>query len=190
MMVNGRINPDFGKAFPCKCVLQTFEERRRERLLKYCSLPDNADPRTFENYEVKPEYEGAYRAALDFLNGDVIFLTFAGPVNTGKTHLAIAICREFLDKGVPAKFFSCGFFLRELRRTFDKDAEYAYQDVFNRVCTIPLIVLDDLFEDRMTEWGIAEIEAVINARYISKLATIITTNKTFNEMGIISDRVS
>lgn len=191
---NGQFNPDYFKAVPCECLKQTFEERRRLALMKYCNLPDATDPKTFENYRIQTDIGDycakAYRAAIDLVGGEAKFLLLSGPVNFGKSHLAMAVCHEFIEAGTPAKFFPCGFFLRELKATFDRDATTKYHDVFNRACTVPLLVLDDLFEDKMTDWAVAELEALINARYLGKLATIFTTNKTMAEMNEISDRIT
>ena len=177
------INPRFGHVKPCVCRSQSFEEVRRASLIKFCDLPDVPDTKTFENYEVKPGLEDAYRAALELMSGRIIFLTYIGPVNTGKTHLAIAVCHECIDAGVPAKFYSCGAFLRELKATFDKDSVFRYPDIFNRACTVPLLVLDDFYQGKRTEWMESELESLVEARYLKKLPTVFTTNIPLGEMS-------
>ncbi len=189
--VTKQMNPDFGKAFPCICRRQSSEEKLKARMMKFCELPDGADPKTFGNYEVKPGFEEAYQAALDFVARGIIFLTYSSPVNYGKTHLATAVTHEFIDAGIPAKFYVCDLFLKDLKATFDDNpAGEPYHKLYERACTVPLLIIDDLFEGKVSEWGTGEIETLLNARYVKKLATLITTNKTMAEIETKSPRIT
>ena len=179
------MNPLFGKAFPCQCRRQSFEERRRAALMKYCDFPDDEKPRTFASYVLDTERgnEGALSAVIELVAGSAHFVTLAGPSNTGKTHLALAACHDYIDAGIPAKFYSCDLFLNDLKATFDRDANYKYQDVFNKACAVPLLVLDDFYQGKRTEWMESQLESIVNARYLKKMATIFTTNVPLSEMS-------
>lgn len=181
------MDPGFGRAVSCPCQRQTFEQRRRASLMKYCNLPDTDSPRTFDNYTIPPGSDEMLRAALDVVEGIAKFATFIGPVNTGKTHLASAICHEYIDNGIPAKFYSTGIFLRDLRETFDHDSVNKYHTVFDRACTVPLLVLDDFYQGKRTDWMTDELENLVNERYLAKLPTVFTTNVPLSEM---SERVA
>ena len=172
----GQINSDFGKAYPCPHRRQTLDEQRHYRLQKYCALPDGAQPKTFETYTIPPGNERAYAAALEIVSGAAAFLTLIGHTDLGKTHLAMAICHEYIFTGIPAKFLSCDMFLRELRSSFDGDSQVKYEETFNRACTVPLLVMDDFYQGKRTDWMEQELEGVVNARYLKRLATVFTTN--------------
>jgi len=180
---DGQLNNKFGKAFPCACQKQTREEKRRAALMKYCALPDDADNKTLANFDIKPENTEMVAAATEVIAGKVIFLTLSGVVNTGKTHLAISVCHEWLNAGIPAKFYQCGQFLRDLRDCFDEDARYKYREVFERACTVPLLVLDDFYQGKRSEWAEGELEGLVDARYLKKLPTVFTTNVPLSAMS-------
>lgn len=187
MIISGVVNPDFGKSFPCECRKKSEDEKRRYYLLKFCGLPVTDKPKTFGEYTIPPGNEEMLASALSLISGKSVFLTYIGPVNTGKTHLAISICQEFMDAGIPAKFYSCDLFLKDLKATFDRDAEYKYQDIFERACTVPLLVLDDFYQGKRTEWMEQELESLVDARYLKKLPTVFTTNVPLSGM---SDRIA
>ena len=182
------INRDFGKAFPCQCRKIESEERHRLALLSFCDLPAGSEGMTFETFTIdhegfnKAKLEEALNAALDFLSGNLSFYTLMGPVNCGKTHLSVACCREYMSAGIPAKYAFTPNLLDDLRNSYNKDAEFGYQKLLRRYCEVPLLVLDDLYRQRTTPWGSEKLMQIIHTRYQARLATIFTTNKTFEEI--------
>ncbi len=69
-----------------------------------CQLPINTVGMTFETFEQRPGTEQAYNAALAIANEEIEWLTLAGPCDQGKTHLAVAAVRRWLDRGRPARY--------------------------------------------------------------------------------------
>ena len=181
---NGELNPNFGRAYPCKCRQLDFENKRRSALLKFCNLPYDAQDWTFENYNVNrtPRTPEVYEAAMQFLSGYISFLTIIGPVNSGKSHIAIAVCHEYLKAKIPAKYVFAPIFLDDLRATYAKDAENSYQFLFHQYCDVPLLVLDDLYRQKPSAWGSEKLMELIHFRYMERKPTIFTTNKTFEEI--------
>ncbi len=177
-----RTDPAYGKAVPCRCKKLTFEKQRYLAMMKYCGLPDNADALTFDKFGVKENVKEAYESALNLIKGDIIFLTIWGKVNNGKTHLAVAVCHEYINAGIPAKYLFVPNFLDELRASYNKDADFSYQTLFNRYSEVPLLVLDDIYRQKPSPWGSEKLMGLINARYMARRSTIFTTNKTFDEI--------
>ncbi len=182
MYVNGLINHDFGKVHDCVCRKQTNEELKKAWLMKFCNFPRIAQQLSFETLNVTPLVEEAYYAALDVIGRKTIFLTLVGKTDTGKSHIAISVCKEFLRFNIPAKFEYCPLLLDRLRATYEEDAEYSFAKLFDMYSKVPLLVLDDLYREHPTKWGVEKLGTLINERYSEMRMTIITTNKPLSIM--------
>jgi DNA replication protein DnaC len=66
-----------------------------------------------------------------------------------------------------------------------------YDQMFERVKTSPVLVLDDFGEQSTTPWAQEKLYQVINYRYNAQLPTVITTSKALEELeGRISSRLA
>ncbi len=180
---DGTLNPNFGKAVMCKCRRDTWDERRRAGLMQFCGLPSYASEMTFTNFKAKENIQAALAATLEFLSGGSIFLTMIGPNDIGKTHLAVAVCHEYIDAGIPAKFAFTPDLLNSLRDTFQKDSDYSFQKLYNRYCEVPLLVLDDIYANKTTDWTEETLTSLVNARYMNKKPSIFTSNTALAKMN-------
>jgi DNA replication protein DnaC len=155
-------------------------ENRRRWLLKYCNLPFGTEEKTFSNFDTKgiESLEMALSLASQLAEGgeEVRWLTLLSMTDRGKTHLAIAVCRRYLERGVPAKFVVVPEMLRDLRDSFDFEGEMSYRTKFHLYLTVPLLVLDDLGMENRTKWSREQIQEIINARANSGLPLIVTSN--------------
>lgn len=185
---NGKVNPSFGKAVPCTCRKQSFEDRRRLSLLSFCGLPKGTEHMTFENFQFDtPGYnpmdlQTAFNATVAVVSQDLVFNTIIGDVNAGKTHLAVAAAREYIAAGIPAKYIFTANLLDGLRNTYDRGENASYHAIMEKYTTVQLLILDDLYRQRVTEWGSEKLMQIINTRVTNQLATIFTTNKTLEEI--------
>jgi DNA replication protein DnaC len=131
--------------------------------------------------------EWAYNLALRFAESPEGWLIFAGRNGCGKTHLAAAVVNYRYQARKSALFVVVPEFLDHLRRTFSPDSKVSYDDLFEAVKKAPLLVLDDFGEQSTTPWAQEKLYQVINSRYNARLATVITTNNSLDE---IESRVS
>jgi DNA replication protein DnaC len=58
----------------------------------------------------------------------------------------------------------------------------SYDQLFERVKTAPLLILDDFGEQTTTPWAQEKLYQVINYRYNARLATVITTRCLLDEI--------
>ncbi len=158
-------------------------KQRKARLMEFCELPAGTESLTFENFNQIPGTEEAYAAALDLARGGakaLLWLTLVAPPDRGKTHLAIAACRQRVDQTEPALYRFVPDLLRELRKGYDN---HEYDERFERYCEVPLLVLDDLGAENQTPWVQEQIDSIIDHRYVRRLPLIITTNLRADQLA-------
>jgi DNA replication protein DnaC len=103
-------------------------------------------------------------------------LWFDGPVGTGKTSLAILVAKAAKDAGRSYAVFPVPRLLAEIKRTFDRDASDSYMGFFRRLCTVDLLVLDDLGAEKQTDWVLEQLYSIVNERWQDRRSIVVTTN--------------
>ena len=114
----------------------------------------------------------------------------AGGYGTMKTTIAVAILRDWLDKGhggliVPMCSLMDNLFTM---RTLNRQEWASYEE---RIRKTSLLILDDLGgEDTDQKWVLGKVDSIITERYNKMLPTIVTTNLSSEELaGTYSARV-
>lgn len=72
--------------------------------------------------------------------------------------------------------------LDHLRATFGPSSEVAYDERFELVRNVALLVLDDLGTESATAWAREKLYQIINHRYNLELPTIITSNRPLDSL--------
>jgi DNA replication protein DnaC len=124
----------------------------------------------------------AYQAAFQFAESPDGWLILVGSNGSGKTHLAAAIVNYRYEAHKPATFVVVPEFLDHLRKTFSPESKVSYDQLFEAVKTAPLLVMDDFGEQSTTPWAQEKLYQVINYRYNARLATVITTCNSLDEI--------
>ena len=115
--------------------------------------PEMLKNMTFESFESQGRATDAQgrntlQAALMFARAFAEhpegWLVLLGDSGSGKTHLAIAVANERLRQGEELFFAFVPDLLDHLRYTFSPDSRVTYDELFDRVKQVPLLVLDDL----------------------------------------------
>lgn len=91
-----------------------------------------------------------------------------GPAGSGKSRLAAAVCRRVLERGPDrVRWWTEADLLDACRPggAGERDARM-----------VEVLVLDDLGAAAPTEWGVAQLLAIVDARWRDELPTIATTN--------------
>jgi DNA replication protein DnaC len=103
-------------------------------------------------------------------------LWFDGPVGTGKTSLAILVAKAAKDAGRSYAVYPVPRLLAEIKRTFDRDASDNYLAFFRRLCSVDVLVLDDLGAEKQTEWVLEQLYSIVNERWQDRRSIVVTTN--------------
>lgn len=165
-------HPDFGKAILCECKRDEIWNWRWSQTwwagFAKATIDDFRRLRIGD--ATMPELVRASLAA-----GRGLYL--CGPVGSGKTHLAMAVLRESWPEwsGYAEPMVDM---LEEIKRGFDKDSGIVSEDVFRRYMGLPLLVIDDLGKERVSDWVATAIYHIVNDRWAQrhKVMTIITSN--------------
>jgi DNA replication protein DnaC len=103
-------------------------------------------------------------------------LWFDGPVGTGKTSLAVLVAKAASDAGRSFAIYPVPMLLAEIKRTYDRDSSDNYLAFFRRLCSVDVLVLDDLGAEKQTEWVLEQLYSIVNERWQDRRSIVVTTN--------------
>ena len=103
-------------------------------------------------------------------------LWFDGDVGTGKTSLAMLVAQRADAAGRSVAIYSVPQLLAHLKNTYDRDTGTSFVELFERLCTVDLLVLDDLGAEKTTDWVLEQLYSIVNERWQSSASVIVTTN--------------
>ena len=135
---------------------------------------------TFEHDNGRnPQTETArfYVESWETMQAENIGYLFWGGVGTGKSYLAACIANALMEKEVAVRMTNFATILGDLAASFESRNEY-----ISRICSYPLLILDDFGMERGTEYGLEQVYSVIDSRYRSDKPLIATTNLTLEEL--------
>jgi len=175
---------DFSRVVPCRCSKGELRKKKTEYLEKYSNLGylsqltfDNLSPKGKAASAISREhFAQVYQAAKVFADSPQGWLVFSGPSGSGKTHLACAIANHRLSLGEPVFYIGTADLLDHLRSTFSPTSDTTYDELFEQVKNVPLLVLDDLTLGGATTWAKEKLEQLLQHRFNARLATVITSD--------------
>jgi len=126
--------------------------------------------------------KNALDLAKTFANSPDGWLLFTGPNGCGKTHLAVAIVSEQINRNKSVFWADVSDLLDHLRATFDPESSTSYDILFEQVRNANLLVLDDLGSERSTQWAEEKLYQIIAHRYNYHLPTLITTTLDITDL--------
>src|SRR5919107_3623051 len=171
-----------------KCECRTQDTRGK--LLEQARIPrryrEPAPPRreacTLQNFYPAPNngsqlkaFNYAFRLVREY-PGVERGLLLMGPVGVGKTHLAVAILKGLMEKGVPCLFYEFGALLKEIQDSYNPISKNSELRVLAPVYQAEVLVLDELGASKPTDWVRDTMMQIINTRYNDRKLTIFTTN--------------
>lgn len=195
-------HPNFGKLKKCACLIELQRKQHQRELLMLSNLSEEQRRVTLQTFfphirGVQQAYQSARRLALSLQNWGQERAALAadgrtrnarcalpgqwkvliGGVGVGKTHLALAVGNMALDAQVEVLFSPVPDLLDHLRATFAPDATVIYDELFERMRNVELLILDDLGAQRKSAWEREKLFQLLNHRYNFRLLTVITMNE-------------
>jgi DNA replication protein DnaC len=175
-----RLDEDTGEARPCRC-----REGRIRRAAsggigtgigrRFLEVSFEREPIVSLDPVVLRQVRTFVRALEDNVDAGR-GLWFDGPVGTGKTSLAILVAKAAKEAGRSYAVYPVPRLLAEIKRTFDRDASDSYLGFFRRLCSVDLLVLDDLGAEKQTEWVLEQLYSIVNERWQDRRSIVVTTN--------------
>ena len=178
---------------PVECSCHRTEREKQEALIsqkKHSDLVRRlknegfSDPAmldwTFENDNVRsPQMHHAHRYVEQWqtMRSENLGLLLWGGVGTGKSFLAGCIANALMEQEVPARMTNFARILNELNSSFS-----GRNDIVDKLCRYPLLVIDDFGMERGTEYALEQIYNIVDSRYRSRKPLIVTTNLTLDEI--------
>jgi DNA replication protein DnaC len=165
----------------CRC----RQEEQRAKWLESSRIPRRYEKCSFQNYyPVSGKYHLNQSTAFGFAHAFVREfpavdrgLLFMGPVGVGKTHLAVSVIRELIEKkGVSCLYYEFGSLLKEIQNSYNPVSQTSELKVLEPVFEAEVLVLDELGASKPTDWVRDTMMQVINTRYSEEKLTIFTTN--------------
>lgn len=128
------------------------------------------------------DLQAIHREAMKYADNPAGWLVIAGPTGKGKTRIAAAIGNFCRDAGRDVVFVVVPDLLDKLRAAYDPQNPASFDQLFKRVRTAGVLVLDDLGAQSGTPWAEEKLFQLINYRYNACLPTVFTTNATKRDL--------
>jgi len=147
--------------------------------LERAGVPNAFRTRDFGNFRVDSKHPSLLRAKNSVLRYSEEYpavdggLLIMGPSGTGKTHLAVALCKKLMAK----KRTDCFFvdFRESLREYSYLQTQEKREEFLGFLSIVELLIIDDFASRNLTEWEDDFVFRLINRRYGDGLPLVLTT---------------
>lgn len=155
-------------------------------------LADIGVPKRFYEKELaslngyQSQIEKAAKAILDGLS---VFIT--GPCGTGKTHFAVGLLKFWLSiqpqpepyhsKMTNPLFISSVELFASLKSSFDSEVKES--DIIAELTNAPLLILDDVGAEKVSDWSRQQFFLIVDRRYRNMLPVVVTSNLSLDAIS-------
>ncbi len=152
-----------------------------EEMLKKVGIPPAFADRSFENFTTNSKYPSLFQAKKTVQEYAMLYpaveggLLLMGPTGVGKTHLAVALCKELLKKGADCLFVDFRDSLKEYTSFPNQDRR---EDYLFYLAGVEVLIWDDFASRPVSEWEEDFVYRLIDRRYREGKATVLTTAHT------------
>ena len=175
-------DPNFGHLISCECKLREKMDRRQSELRRLSNLQAFED-KDFASFNPDvPGVRSVFVLCQEYARNPQGWLFLFGGYGCGKTHLAAAIANEAIRREYDTMFTVVPDLLDHLRSTFGPSSEIEYDERFELIRNIQLLILDDLGTESATPWAREKLFQIMNHRYNLRLPTVITSNGNLDKL--------
>jgi len=165
----------------CECMIQ----RSALRKLDKSGLAELIKDYTFSNYHTVEEWQKKCKqGALNFIKSTGSWFFIGGQSGAGKTHICTAMCGQFLKQNKTVRYMLWRQEIRKLKAVVNDNVEY--EKVFYDFANAEMLYIDDLFKteqgSNVTGADVQHTYDLINYRYNKRLCTIISSEKSINDL--------
>jgi len=174
-------------------------QRRVSQAVQSLSLPTKLERYSFENYKATGKSTVVLDKCKKYVQSwpDVGGIIMLGGVGTGKTHLAVSICKDLCAKGVVSHFTTANKIIRSVRSSWGNNKPIdgwgevlTEEKIINRFVGYDLLVIDEIGTQYGSESERIIINEIINDRYEMDRQTVLIGNVSFAEAEkILGSRV-
>ena len=177
---SGWIETEPGTAKPCAC--RGIKAKRAASRKLGTGIPKRFRGVGFDRQPIADMDKGlltpvrSYIRNIDKNLGDGRGFWFFGDVGTGKTSLAMLVSKSALEAGRSVAIYSMPRLLADIKETYEDRSERSYMQLFERLCSVDLLHIDDLGAEKRTEWVLEQLYAIVNERWQEQKSMVVTTN--------------
>lgn len=190
-----RVDPATGYPPLCEC----HKKKVFEKYTATAGMKENEKERRFATAERDEENRQSFSQAEKFVEhidhhkkkGSWLYI-YGDPqrardkgmsaFGTGKSFLTHCIGNELTVRGERAIYVTEDKLFEQIKETYQKGSEESESDVLYRYQRIPILLIDDLFKSKTTEWAEDKIFHLLNNRMEPGLVTIINSNYAPNRL--------
>lgn len=177
---------------PCTCRSRAKNEKEKEKaglvgLFEKCTFANYKTTNDEQKYAVSKTVEFYQKYKDDKFELKPTGLIISGNVGSGKTHLAVACLNNFNAIG---KTILYAQYQELVRRLSQSAMDYQLYNVeIDKCIDVDVLLIDDLYKiankDNISAAQLKYTYEIINKRYVANKTTIITSEKSIDEiMGI------
>ena len=167
----------------CECV----KLRERENAVKASGLAEYIEKKTFDSFKDSEDWQFAMKSRIQhYAENPSGWLFVAGQTGCGKTHLCTAVCRELIMSGRDVLYMKWLDICQKLHAVKFNDAVYEMH--LQEIRNVDVLYIDDFFKQDKPDKEIAY--EILDARYISKKTTIITSERYIEDLMNIDEAIA
>ena len=166
--------------------IRKHKKERMERAMKLSSLIPNYESARIEDLKDKSKLHETCTKYIENwpeIKKHGFGYYFWGNVGSGKTHTAAIIANE-LQKRYLAEvlFLKMPEAVSRVKRSFDTTGKNPDVNLFKKMRTVELLVLDDLGIEKVSDWLADEMYQIVDHRTSHNLPMIITSNQSLDDL--------